>query len=266
MKKIGKIVLIAFVALILLSALSSACSRSSSKTSSSSGVPAASSSEKSSSVTVTKADFVGTWDMTKFKSKDQSFNTAQLQKARSQGSDSYLVLNDDGSALIVAGDTVSDCAWELSADSSVKLSFGQSSMSGILENDTLSFKENDDEMAFTRGEARKSLPNENSAKSASSDDSAATSESTSDSEVSADLKEMLDSYEAFVDEYVQFMKEYKESGDATSMLASYSEYMQKYSDFMQKVNSVDTSNLSASDYAYYIEVTSRVSQKLLKTM
>ena len=82
-------------------------------------------------------------------------------------------------------------------------------------------------------------------------------------EVSSDLKEMLDSYEAFMDEYVEFMKTYQESDDTMGMLSKYSEYMQKYLDFAQKVEAVDTSNMSAADYAYYIEVTSRVSQKLL---
>ena len=81
--------------------------------------------------------------------------------------------------------------------------------------------------------------------------------------VDYELKDMLDSYEAFIDEYVAFMEKYKNSDDAASMLMDYSSYMQQYADLMQKINSVDTSNLSAADYAYYIEVTSRCSQKLL---
>ena len=81
--------------------------------------------------------------------------------------------------------------------------------------------------------------------------------------VDYELKDMLDSYEAFIDEYVAFMEKYKNSDDAASMLMDYSSYMQQYADLMQKINSIDTSNLSAADYAYYIEVTSRCSQKLL---
>ena len=81
--------------------------------------------------------------------------------------------------------------------------------------------------------------------------------------VDFELKDMLDSYEAFIDEYVAFMEKYKNSDDAASMLMDYSNYMQQYADLMQKINSIDTSNLSAADYAYYIEVTSRCSQKLL---
>ena len=99
---------------------------------------------------------------------------------------------------------------------------------------------------------------------AETEEASAQQEQDASGDVSPDLKEMLDSYEAFMDEYVEFMNSYKESGDAMSMLSQYTEYMQKYTDLMQKIESVDTSNMSAADYAYYIEVTSRVSEKLLK--
>ena len=45
----------------------------------------------------------------------------------------------------------------------------------------------------------------------------------------------MDSYEAFFDEYVEFMKKYKDSDDPTSMLADYADYMAKYADAMEKL-------------------------------
>lgn len=84
-----------------------------------------------------------------------------------------------------------------------------------------------------------------------------------DGAVSPELKDALDSYEAFMDEYIAFMERYKNSGDITSMLADYGNYMQQYADATAKMNAIDSNSLSAADYAYYIEVTSRVSQKLL---
>ena len=94
--------------------------------------------------------------------------------------------------------------------------------------------------------------------------SSATSASASGGEVSPDLKEMLDSYEAFMDEYVEFMKTYQDSSDTLGMLSEYTNYMQRYTDFMNKVEKVDTSNMSAADYDYYLEVTTRVTKKLLE--
>ena len=81
--------------------------------------------------------------------------------------------------------------------------------------------------------------------------------------VSPDLKEMLDSYESFIDEYVSFMEKYKNSDNTTSLLLDYTNYLQKYSDLTQKMNAVDTSNLSGADYAYYVEVMTRCSTKLM---
>jgi hypothetical protein len=91
-----------------------------------------------------------------------------------------------------------------------------------------------------------------------------TQESSSESdEVTVSFKEMLDSYEEFMDEYIEFMKKYSKSNDTTSMLTDYLNYLQKYAEFAEKIDAVDESSLSPADEAYYIEVTARVSKKLI---
>ena len=84
--------------------------------------------------------------------------------------------------------------------------------------------------------------------------------------VDPDLKEFLDSYEAFVDEYVVFMQQYSKNPTDLSLLARYTDIMQKYSDFAVKVEKYDTKEMSMEDAAYYLEVTSRCSQKMLKVL
>ena len=84
--------------------------------------------------------------------------------------------------------------------------------------------------------------------------------------VSPDVREALDSYEAFIDEYIDFMQRYKDSGNTTAMLNDYLSYLQRYSDFVAKVDAMKTDNMSNADLAYYLEVTARVSQKLLDAM
>lgn len=83
-------------------------------------------------------------------------------------------------------------------------------------------------------------------------------------EVDLKFKETMDSYEAFFDEYVEFMKKYSESNDVMSMLTDYTDYLSKYADVMKKLNSIDESKLSAADAAYYTEVSARISKKLLE--
>lgn len=90
-----------------------------------------------------------------------------------------------------------------------------------------------------------------------------TSSSNDSSTVSPDLKDALDSYESFVDEYVEFMERYKNSGNSAELVKDYYDFMQKYADLSGKIDAIDENNLSAADYAYYTEVMTRISQKLM---
>lgn len=73
---------------------------------------------------------------------------------------------------------------------------------------------------------------------------------------------MMDSYEDFFDEYIEFMKKYENSDDVAGMLNDYADYMTKYADYMQKLNDVDTDNLLTADAAYYTKVQARIVKKL----
>ena len=85
--------------------------------------------------------------------------------------------------------------------------------------------------------------------------------------VDPDLKAFLDSYEKFIDEYVDFMKKYNENPDnMISMIGEYAEMMQKYADFADKIDQYDENEMSSADYKYYIEVTARCTQKMLEAL
>jgi hypothetical protein len=76
----------------------------------------------------------------------------------------------------------------------------------------------------------------------------------------------MDSYEEFFDKYVAFIKKYKEAdaNDALAMLSDYTEMLTKYAEMTEAMDDIDTDSLSTADYAYYIEVTARISTKLLE--
>lgn len=92
----------------------------------------------------------------------------------------------------------------------------------------------------------------------SNDQSSSTSNDTS-----SDFKETIDSYEDFMDEYISFMETYNSSGSTLDMIDDYNDMLQQYNDFSQKIESIDENSLSEEDYNYYIEVTTRVTNKLL---
>lgn len=80
-----------------------------------------------------------------------------------------------------------------------------------------------------------------------------------------EFKEMVDSYEAFIDEYCDFMTTFSTTDDTTALLAEYAEYMSKYTDLAAKMDNVDESELSAEEDAYYTAAMARCSAKLIET-
>ena len=85
------------------------------------------------------------------------------------------------------------------------------------------------------------------------------------SAASSDFVALMDSYEAFFDEYVDFMKNYDE--DNMTDLGAYGKYaslMTQYADVMEKLDAIDEEELTAEEDAYYIEVMARINKKLLE--
>lgn len=82
-------------------------------------------------------------------------------------------------------------------------------------------------------------------------------------DIRPEFKEALDSYEDFFDKYCEIIKLYSENPSDMDLLKKYTEYMGKYATVMQKMNSLDDGELSEAELAYYMEVTTRITKKLL---
>lgn len=88
---------------------------------------------------------------------------------------------------------------------------------------------------------------------------------TPKADISPEFKAAMDSYEAFFDEYVTFMKKYaKSNGTDMNLLNDYTTYMSKYADTMTKIEALKEADMSTAETAYYIEVQSRITKKLLE--
>lgn len=80
-----------------------------------------------------------------------------------------------------------------------------------------------------------------------------------------EIKEAIDSYEAFFDEYCDFMAKYSSSDDTISMLADYADFMQQYADTMEKLQAMEDQDLTDEETIYYVDAMARINQKLLET-
>lgn len=82
--------------------------------------------------------------------------------------------------------------------------------------------------------------------------------------LSSDFMNAMDSYETFMDEYVEFIKEYNDNPSDLGLLVDYAEYMSKYAKFVADFEKWSNEDLSEAELDYYIEVQTRVNQKLLE--
>ena len=85
---------------------------------------------------------------------------------------------------------------------------------------------------------------------------------TSNSDGNMDFKAVMDAHEKFFDEYVEFIKKYKESGYSSSMVEDYQKLLLQYTEEMNKIDGIKNDELSADDLAYYNEVYTRIMKKL----
>jgi len=89
--------------------------------------------------------------------------------------------------------------------------------------------------------------------------------STNNNGLGKEFKEAMDSYEKFMDDYVAFMKKYKNSnGTDVSLLTDYSKYMTDYAEMVKDFAKWEDEDLNTAETAYYIDVQTRVNKKLLE--
>lgn len=79
-----------------------------------------------------------------------------------------------------------------------------------------------------------------------------------------EFKAAMDSYEAFMNEYVDFMKKYSKNPGDLELLADYADYLSKYSEFVDDFEKWEDEEMNTAETAYYIDIQARVSKKLLE--
>ncbi|MCD7921877.1 MAG: hypothetical protein LUG27_05480 [Clostridiales bacterium] len=93
-----------------------------------------------------------------------------------------------------------------------------------------------------------------------------TGEDTTESSLSGirpEFQEAMDSYEAFIDKYIEFMEAYADSGYSSDMVSEYSEYMSEYAECVAEFKSLGEQDMSDEELQLYAEVQARTAEKLL---
>lgn len=223
--------------------------------------------------------FVGYYWAVRANLNGTEYDEQTMELLRSKGHYVLLTLDEDGTLTILGPDVNRTDRWKATGEGVGEV--GQNGTPIVLEGDRLTLDDGalvferitEDEYNAALEELAAATAASEEAEAATTDDAAATDASADDSsaasdepaysdEVSPDFKEAMDAYEAFIDEYVEFMKTYSAADDPTVLLAEYSDIMTRYAEYMYWIDSIDESELSPADEAYYLEVTGRVTQKL----
>ena len=87
-------------------------------------------------------------------------------------------------------------------------------------------------------------------------------------EVDPEFKAALDQYEAFINGYCDFLEAYLKADTDTqlSMMEDYTTWMNQYAEVMDAVRTLDAcqDEMTPAQLSYYVEVTARVSQRMIE--
>lgn len=92
-----------------------------------------------------------------------------------------------------------------------------------------------------------------------------TPDPTPASGIRPEFKATMDSYEAFFDEYAEFMQRYTDSDYSYEMMMDYMEFLNQYLEAMEALDALGEEDLTPEEDLYYAEVMLRISAKLLET-
>lgn len=77
------------------------------------------------------------------------------------------------------------------------------------------------------------------------------------------FKAAMDSYEAFYDEYVEFLKQYKKNPTDLGLLGKYAQMLEKLEDMDKKFEAWKDDDLNDEELKYWLQVQTRIQQKLI---
>lgn len=77
-----------------------------------------------------------------------------------------------------------------------------------------------------------------------------------------EFKAAMDSYEAFYNEYIDFLEEYYQNPADLSMLGRYTELLAKSEEMERSFDAWDESDMSNEEIIYYMEVTTRIEERM----
>lgn len=106
------------------------------------------------------------------------------------------------------------------------------------------------------------IPTETKPETPTSSNNNSSSTSSNNGGIRQDFKNAMDSYESFMNEYIDFMKKYAADPTDVSLISQYATVTKKYADQVDAFEKWESEDLNTAEMNYYIDVQSRVNKKL----
>lgn len=220
----------------------------------------------------------GTWRTCAVSIKDARFTMEQIEAMGEKDSvDAIFVLNEDGTiyAYEAYGEARFESVWEPGTDNTSviienqKLPIVDGEIVIETENGTLYMEKISDRQdkgmidELIQAEPQNTIeePEPETQEIQEENEEEAPSDA-----IRPEVKEAIDAYEDFVDEYIAFMKKYEDSdGTDLSILLDYTKFMTNLTEYTDKMESLEDDMTEAETF-YYIEVMNRCNEKMMKEL
>lgn len=98
---------------------------------------------------------------------------------------------------------------------------------------------------------------------ATPEETPASTDAASSEGIRPDFKEAMDSYEAFYQQYCDFMKKYQANPTDVKLLAEYPDMLAKADEMSKAFDAWEQDDLNKEELKYYLDVNNRVMQMLV---
>lgn len=184
-------------------------------------------------------------------------------ESSSTWSDAYSLHSDAWSAQYDAHSDAWSELYNLQSDVWSALFSGDIAIDSVIEkSETDHASEKIDNNEVSANESTEETSSEPASESAEDAGSESADQATDNDLVRDEIKEAIDSYESFVDEYCEFMKNY-DSSDISS-LTKYTDLISKEIDMSKEFKDIENMELTTAEALYYSEVSLRCSKKMME--
>lgn len=206
----------------------------------------------------TAEDLVGTWKIDSIEYDGSKFSVDEWKTMEDEDLSQFIiVLKEGGKAYIYDGEYDDLVDWIFSED--VIMIDGEK---GTIVDDQICLEYYSDKLYLVKDSDSQEIPDEETTAEETTKNTTTTKDKTTKAESTVDWREFLADYEAWVDDYVEICKKYKDNPTDMSILSDYTEMMTELTEWTQKTEDMELSITDTDEALEYSQELLRIAGKM----